>query len=185
MLWQEPRPRGLQCSEVLRVPPGQVPAQDPVQSGQSGPRPPIGAEEISAVLAVKHRRRLVSHDSAPAARHQLIEPPIMGDRPTYALGFARRIARQGRPGGVEQHRVAACNALHKRIPETRRMGKNGRSAPVGKVIPLDDPGCAAIKRGFVMRGQRLQTAREPLGQPHVILIRQGNPARIFGQAAQQ
>ena len=123
------------------------------------------------MLAVAHQGLGVVDHPPPGAADQDVDPPVVRHdrlRPRPLQELLRR--------RVEQHGVAAGDALHQRVAEAGRGAEAGRAAGLAAGL-VDQHRAPAVKaRARAGEGGKARdAARQPLGVPDVVLVGEGVP----------
>ena len=119
-------PRTLQRADVGIHPAAKTALQQQPGPLQVGFQIDVGAKLVVAVLAVANGGVGVIVHTAAAAGDQHVGPPIVRDGRDVFSGLAQQVAR----GPVEDHGVAARDALHQGVAEVGRALEQRRVADV-------------------------------------------------------
>ncbi|MNN29884.1 hypothetical protein D3C81_1435060 [compost metagenome] len=127
------------CLQIGIVPITERPSQHLAQSHQAIVHAAIGTNNVGSMLAIEDRGLFVVGNLTTAAGHQNVGPPVVGDDARVFRGLSEQVTC----GVVEQHGIAAGDALYKRVLEARRLAEQGGS-PYRCSIGIDQQRTRAV-----------------------------------------
>ena len=159
----------LEGGEVHVGPLGHPAGEEKAEPPPLRPHPLVLADQVARVLAVADEGLGVVDHRPPRPADELVGPPVVGDDGDVGHGLEEALG-----GGVEEHGVAAGNALDEGVLEGGRQAELRRQ-PEGRARLVDEPGAPADE-GRAIGGQAAdpgEAAGEPVLVPEVVLVGEG------------